>query len=83
MADIEVHRGKVSEGRIASLEVHFHGLPKRTIDRDTAIAWLKDGHSLVPVTSGSRGTALQLVEAEGEVFVRDDNTAASCDHLPF
>lgn len=83
MADIEVHRGSVSGGRISSLEVHFHGLPHRSIDRDTAIAWLRDGHSLVPVTGGERGIALQLVEADGETFVRNDNSATSSDSLPF
>ena len=87
MARVEVHAGSVTDGRITSLDVRMSGLPGRTIDRDTAVAWMRDGHSFLPVVGGTAGTALQLVEiADGENvshFIRTDNQATAEDSLPF
>ena len=82
MGDVLVTGGSVAEGRIAELEVELHGLPGRKIDRDTALAWMKDGHSLVPFVKGRRGTVLQLVEVGEEHFIRPDNAAEGADSLP-
>lgn len=83
MADVLVKRVEIKDGRIASARVALHGLPERTIDRDTVIAWMRDGHSFVPVRHGSRLTALQLVEVgEGTLFVRHDNAAVAEDACP-
>ncbi|MBX2796661.1 MAG: hypothetical protein KTR31_03295 [Myxococcales bacterium] len=83
MGDVLVRRGTVEDGRIAELVVDFHGLPKRTIDRDTALSWMRDGHSLVPVRAGVRLTALQLVEdPEGALWIRTDNAPTGEDSLP-
>ncbi len=87
MGHVMVIGATVAEAQIASLKVRLHGLPERSIDRDTALAWMKDGHSLVPLLpSGATGTALQRVEVpvEGESawFIRDDNAPEPADKLP-
>ena len=84
MAQVEVHGGDLSGGRIHQLRVQMHRLPARTIDRATAIAWMKDGHSLVPVLAGERAPALQLVEVgePAEWFIRADNQPTTEDALP-
>jgi hypothetical protein len=82
MGDVLVTGGRISDGRITSLAVELHGLPGRTIDRELAITWLRDGHSLIPRSSGIRGTALQLVEVGDAWFVRHDNAAVPHDSLP-
>lgn len=83
MGEVLVRKGTLSEGKIESLTVGFHGLPERTIDRDTAIAWMRDGHSLIPVRAGERLTALQLVDIEdGGPAIRTDNQAVAEDELP-
>ena len=82
MAFVEVQAGSVSSGRIAQLRVKLHGLPAREIDRATALSWMADGHSFVPVKSGVRLQALQLVEVGEERFIRADNAMMSEDSLP-
>lgn len=82
MADVRVLGATVSAGRIEALRVALPGLPARTVDRATTLRWLKDGHSFVPIVAGVRGTALQLVEAGEEWFVRTDNAAEAADRLP-
>ena len=82
MGDVLIKKGALSEGRITSLDVEMHGLPARTIDRDTAIAWMKDGHSFVPYTKGQRGPALLLIEVGEELFIRNDPNAEASDTLP-
>ena len=57
MGDVLVKAASVSDGKIRAMRVALAGLGERTIDRDTAIAWLKDGHSLIPY-AGARGAAL-------------------------
>ncbi len=82
MGDILVRGGSIQGGRIDSLTIDLHGLPQRTIDRATALAWLEDGHSLVPVRGGERLAALQLVEVDDELMIRTDNAAIPEDTLP-
>ncbi|MCB9677004.1 MAG: hypothetical protein H6737_17945 [Alphaproteobacteria bacterium] len=82
MADVLVTGGTVSDGRIASLDVKLHGLGARTLDRDTALAWMRDGHSLVPVRKGARLPNLQLVEVGDDHFIRADTAKESSDSLP-
>ena len=82
MGDVLVTGGNVSEGRIAKLDIELQGLPGRSIDRETALAWMKDGHSLVPSRKGTRLSALQLVEVGEEHFIRHDNAPESSDSLP-
>ncbi len=83
MGDILVKRGSVVDGKIRELVVQFHGLAERTIDRDTALSWMRDGHSLIPTVNGKRLGALQLVDLGEEAFaIRHDNTATDEDALP-
>ena len=82
MGDVLVKAGTVADGRITSLVVGLARLPDRTIDRDTAIRWMKDGHSFVPVRGAARLPALQLVEAGEGHFIRDDHEAVDQDTLP-
>jgi hypothetical protein len=84
MGDVLVKKATLADGRIAKMQVGLYGLPDRTIDRDTALAWMKDGHSFIPVVGGQRQAALQLVEVgdEDEVFVRQDNAKTAQDALP-
>jgi hypothetical protein len=82
MGDVLVKRASVAQGKVQRLEVHLHGLPSRVIDRDTALAWMRDGHSLVPVVNGRRLPALQLVESGDEHVIRVDHRATDTDLLP-
>lgn len=84
MGYIEVHGGTVADGRIRALRVHIPNLPPRTVDRDTVIRWMRDGHSLRPVIHGRVCPALQLVEVgEGPQYVvRTDNAPTDEDALP-
>jgi len=86
MGHVRVTAASLAEGRIDKLTVELSGLGARTIDRDTALSWMKDGHSFVPVVDGSEGPALQLVSIEGgdEVVhvVRTDNAMTAEDQLP-
>jgi hypothetical protein len=82
MGCIEVLGGSMDGDKIASLQVKIPRLPPRTIDRDTAVRWMKDGHSFLP-TSTKR--ALQLVEVgdDDQPFIRDDHEKVAADKLPF
>jgi hypothetical protein len=81
-----VHAADCSDGRISRLEVKLGALPRRTIDRDTAIAWMRDMHSFIPVVNGEELSALQLVEvSNGDAFdhyIRTDNAAEASDTVP-
>ena len=83
MGHVRVNGADLEGGRIRTLRVTMHGLPARTIDRDTAIAWLREGHSLV--VDGT-GQALHIVEVPtGDAvlrFVRFDNAPTAEDALP-
>ncbi len=82
MADVLVQGATISGGRVQKLRVRMHRIEPRTIDRDTAVQWLRDGHSLVPVIAGRRGTRIQLVEVGDDVAIRMDNQAVAEDALP-
>lgn len=86
MADIEVYGAEVKDGRVHSLSVRFKGNLERKIDRDTALTWLGEGHSLIPVVGHghhiSRGWALEKVEIEGESWIRCDFDQEAADHVP-
>ena len=83
MGYVEVHGADLADGRIQQLKVKIPNLPAQTIDRETAVRWLKEGHSLLPVRHGRKLTALQLVEVgEDGLFVRADNQPAESDALP-
>lgn len=82
MGDVVVKRGSLDNGRITSLVVGLYGLPDRTIDREQALQWMKDGHSLVPVVEGRRLPALQLVEVDDTWVIRNDNEPVAEDRLP-
>ncbi|TNE85800.1 MAG: hypothetical protein EP330_24500 [Deltaproteobacteria bacterium] len=81
MARIAVHGADLKDGKIASLRVRMHNLPPRTIDRDTAVAWMKDGHTLIPVKGGSEAPSLLLLEVGEELVIRDDSDKQSEDKL--
>ena len=60
MADILIHCASIADGRVQERDVELHGLGRRTIDRSTAIAWMRDGHSLIPMLTDGRAPALRL-----------------------
>lgn len=83
MGDVQVKRATMNGNRIERLVVGIERLPDRTIDRAQAIRWMRDGHSLVPVLAGVRGTALQLLEVGDQGFaIRTDNQPIDEDLLP-
>lgn len=70
---------------VTRLEVRFEGLSRRIVPRDTVIAWMRDGHSVLPAASGAptgTGRALQLVDVDGVAFLRDDHATEAADSLP-
>lgn len=81
MARIEVHGADIGEEGITRLRVRMHNLPPRTISRDQAVSWMRDGHSMVPIRKSNAGPALRLVEREGGFAVREDGLTAPEDHL--
>jgi hypothetical protein len=82
MGRVWVHGAKMDGERIGALEVRLGSLPPRTIDRDTALAWARDGHSFVPLSAGQASRALQLVEVDEAWFLRDDHESVAADALP-
>ena len=82
MGDVLVKAATLADGRITSLVVGLARLPDRTLDRETAIRWLRDGHSFVPVRGGDRLPALQLVEVGDGHVIRDDHDAVDQDSVP-
>ncbi len=87
MADIEVHSAETEGTTIRNLRVRFQGTAERTISRETALAWLAGGHSML-ATAGSgshrtRGLALERVEVGGEAFIRTDTRPEAADHVVF
>jgi hypothetical protein len=72
MARIAVHGADLKDGKIDALRVQMHNLPPRTIDRDTAVAWMRDGHTLIPVKGGNEAPCLLLLEVGDAFAIRDD-----------
>lgn len=81
MGRVIVHGVDMADDRLERLRVQLGTLPERVIDRDTAIAWMKDGHSFLPKTGQGLGRRWQLVEAgePTELYVRDDHEATPAD----
>jgi len=85
MGDVLVSAGQLVDGKIDKLSVQLHKLSDRVVTRDTAIAWMRDGHSLIPYVNGKRLNALQLIEIDGDepqYFIRHDNEQTTEDSLP-
>jgi hypothetical protein len=86
MGHVRVTAAKVADGKIQSLGIELQGLGARTIDRDTTVAWMKDGHSFIPVANGEEGPALQLIAIEDgdsvEYAIRNDHEMTAEDSLP-
>jgi hypothetical protein len=83
MGDLLLKRATVTGGKIERLVIGIDRLPDRTVDRATAIRWMRDGHSLVPLVEGRRLPALQLVEVPTDAFaIRTDNEPVDEDRLP-
>lgn len=83
MARVFVHAAEVEGGELRRLEVRMGSLPRRVIDRATALAWMQDHHSLVPVIDGRPAAPLHLVEGEEDTFfIRADTTVVAEDALP-
>lgn len=78
MGAVHVKGATVAGSRIERLHVGLDRLPDRTIDRATAIRWMKDGHSLLL----PGGPALQLVEVGDGHVIRTDNAPVDEDRLP-
>jgi hypothetical protein len=85
MAHIRVLGATFQEDRIDLLRVEFHRVGARTVDRAQAIAWLREGHSLIPVVAGTHDVALRLVTLDGEdgprYFVRGDTADEPADRV--
>ena len=82
MAEVYVKGATVAGDRVERLLIGLDRLPDRTIDRDTAIRWMKDGHSFVPMIDGRRAPALMLVEADEALAIRTDTAPVDADLLP-
>ena len=87
MADVEVYGAEPAHGRVKTLRVRFKNADERTIDRDTAVRWLKDGHALTtyagPAHHGTRGAGIVLVEVDDESYLRTDTAPTAADDLHF
>lgn len=85
MARVEVINSSVKDGTIESVEVNLAGLGKRTLDRDAVLAWMRDGHSFIPVVDGADQQALVLVEIvngdEVAHYVRSDAQKQAADQI--
>ncbi len=80
MARIHVHGADLDGDTIKNIRVSMHNLPSRTIDRDTAVRWARDGHSFIT----RAGKAVQVVEIPGDDItwvLRLDNAASPADDL--
>ncbi len=87
MADIEILHAELANSRIQKLEVRVANATTRQIDRETALAWARDGHSLIPIHGHghdvSRGHALTAIEVGEELFLRTDTRAEASDVVDF
>ena len=82
MAYVQVLKATMTQERITTMTVALHGLADRELDRATVIAWMKDGHSFLPISDGRVGPALRMLEVDGEAFIRSDSEASAADVLP-
>lgn len=82
MARIYAVGAETSGDRVERMEVRFDGLARRVVPREQVLAWMADGHSVLPLSEGTLGAGLQRVEVEGEAFIRRDNQPMAADDLP-
>ena len=82
MAEVYVKGATMAGDRVERLRIGLDRLPDRTIDRDTAVRWMKDGHSFVPLLAGCRAPALKLVEIGDALAIRSDTAPVDADLLP-
>ena len=87
MADIDILHAHLNAGRIQTLEVRFKNAEARTVTRETALTWAREGHSLIPLAGHghhvTRGHALSAIEVGEEVFLRTDTRADANDCVDF
>jgi hypothetical protein len=87
MADVEIHGADVADGRVRTLTVRFKNAATHTIDRETALRWLADGHALVtyagPAHHGTRGHSVVAVEVDDASYLRTDTQPVAEDSLTF
>ncbi len=85
MADVEVWSVTMTGGAVASLNVRFKGTAERVIDRDTALAWLAGGHSLIvhsgPAYHAHRGVSVERIEVAEVHYLRTDGKSVAADHV--
>lgn len=81
MGQVFVKGATMAGDRIERLMIGIDRLPDRVIDRDTAIRWMKDGHSFIPVAGGRRLPALLLVEVGDALAIRDDTAPIDADRV--
>ena len=81
MGQIFIQAAELTADRVVRLRVEMHGQPPRTIDRETAIRWMRDGHSML---TRKTKIALQLVEVgeDAHPYIRNDNAPIAADALP-
>lgn len=87
MADIDILAADLRDGRVQSLTVRFKNAAPRKIDRATALHWLAEGHSLIPVSGHGhevhRGHCLERVELGDTFFLRTDTAGVAADQVTF
>lgn len=87
MADIEVLSADIQGGRVSRIKLRFKGNLLREIDRDTALDWLYQGHSLIPVGGHGhhvhRAPAIERVEVDGGYYLRTDTQKIAQDEIHF
>jgi hypothetical protein len=87
VAEIEILHAHLANGRIEKLEVRIKNADKREINREMALAWARDGHSMTPVAGHghdvSHGAVLSLVEVGEELYLRTDTKAEASDVVDF
>jgi hypothetical protein len=82
MARVEVLSAEMKDERVETLVVNLHNLGERSLDRQTAIQWMRDGHSFIPKGKEGLLPALQLCEVDQESYIRNDHQAIAADDLP-
>jgi hypothetical protein len=87
MADVEVHAASPAHGRVQTLTVRMKNTAPRTIDRETALRLLQDGHSLIVYAGhgshAARGRSIVRVEVGEDFFLRTDTSPEAEDHIDF
>ena len=87
MGDVRIKRAAMAGNKIERVVVEIDRLPERTIDRETLVRWMRDGHSVIPEINGQRLPVLLLVElgsdpASNAFAIRTDPEPIDEDRLP-